>query len=784
MAGVSATAGLVDTKDEYTEFFKALGLTDVQKTSYLTRLLESFYDVGAKLDEHLGPTGAVLHAAVSRTCQGENPTDAPHHRWIRVHDRLGFFADQDDHGSRIINIGLAYAYRHKELDALSSANTLRLEQLRLASAHKDPEESDRLPPGPDEVPDGGRVVRDDGVADALGNGSAHDAAGSQAAGGLVELSHKDKGLRDSVGLDVPNGGLEIRRDAPAGAAADGARTDQGGQDVPQLGGNVVARRGGPDQAAPPTTTTELLTVTAGVPSSIIFKTQPLVKPSLQAVQSTTALLEAFLRRSDSKGVVRELLVDALLCWGRLHSGQTAKAAAGVISALEVDAEWPAVRNLLGQCWPMWSSPVKNVAVAPPEGSVSRQTHPGRLTLTSRWKVKVDMTTINPTIRRFEIPSDRHFKKGTLDDCVEVQRIAPGMKVPLAVTIASFLLVATWDSPSCTIMQQLVTSGRAPVHSKEPIAAAACHDFESAGLELPRAPGSMVGAAADGTDGDQAALPTTATPLAVVLEERQAEVDHLLAISKAETAGARRARRIEARRRGRLSATPAPPRTVGAGLVPASSDATAPAGRSTKRTASGEKGGPRKKAAATGGPADSGGLSISQVTTAPTQTPPPVSAVVSPLPATVAGGVGGQPVSSPDAAGVPPDGQHRLSGSPTFSSSSSDDVPIYSRRLPPPIVVKVGSAAGAGAGSSGSGLPPLSPSRLPSLGDMERVAASLRDASHSAQSLLAVRFPSQAPSPSGSISNPAPSLVAPYDSDSDAEVAMMDEEVDDDASADA
>jgi len=68
--------------------------------------------------------------------------------------------------------------------------------------------------------------------------------------------------------------------------------------------------------------------------------------------------------------------------------------------------------------------------------------------------------------------------------------------------------------------------------------------------------------------------------------------------------------------------------------------------------------------------------------------------------------------------------------------------------------------------------------------MERVTASLHDASHSAQSLLAVRFPSEAPSPSATISNPAPSLVAPYDSDSDAEVAMMDEEVDDDASADA
>jgi len=792
MPEVPAAAVPEDADDEYAEFFRALGLTDVQKTSYLARLLQSFYDVGAKLDEHLAPTGAVLHAAISRTCQGESPMDAPHHRWIRIHDRLGFFADQDDHASRIINIGLTFAYRHKELDALSAASALRLEQLRLTSArHPNPVGSTRLSPRPGEVPDGGRVIRDDGAAARVEAGSAPGAGGSMSAGGGVKLSPKDNDLGDRGDrgdLAVPDGGLEVRRDPLARAAVAVVHAGGGGQDMPEIGGTVVARRQVAAPAGNDGTMTESLMVTAAVPAAVHVKEQPLVKPSPQAVACTTAVLEAFMPRDDAKGVVRQLLVDSLLCWGRLHSGQTAKAAAGVISAAEVETEWPAVRKLLSLCWPTWSTPIKNVAVVPPEGSVSRQTHPGRMTLTSRWKLKVDMTAINPTIRKWDVKADRNFKRGPLDDSVEVQRIASGLKVPMAVTVASILLVGTWDPAFCTIMQQLVASGRAPVHRKASVAAAACHDFELANPGLPQALEPTVAASADRTDDDRPALATSAAPLAAVLETRQAEVDHLLAVDKADTAGASRARRILARRRERLSVPRTHLLTADAGLAPDSSSAPASVGGSKKRPAShGNKSVHRKKAAVkqvSGVLAGQGGMSMSQVTAAPTPVPPGAPPDPIPEPLAAAGSFREQPVCFPSPARIPPDEQRTISVPPSSSCFSTPGVPASSLSSPPPTPVSVDGGGGVSAEPSGSGRPPLVPSRLPAGGDLHRVTASVQAATLSAESLLAVRFPSVAPLLPATMSHPAPTLGAPFDSDSDAEVAMMDEEEAGDDAGDA
>jgi len=162
--------------DEDMRFLRSLGIVNNQEVGFLARTLEAFYDLSIKLDQHLAPTGAVLHAAISRMCQADNPMDAPQHRWIRVQDRLGLFSDGDDYSSRVINMGLAYAYRHQELDALSEANALRLEQLRIAAARAG---GGQLCRGGDrgaslagdvEVPEGGTLVRNDGAAP-LGGGA-------------------------------------------------------------------------------------------------------------------------------------------------------------------------------------------------------------------------------------------------------------------------------------------------------------------------------------------------------------------------------------------------------------------------------------------------------------------------------------------------------------------------------------------------------------------------------------------------------------------------------------
>ncbi|KAK1864485.1 hypothetical protein I4F81_007031 [Pyropia yezoensis] len=56
----------------------------------------------------------------------ENPMLPPQYPWIRVVDRVGFFNDSDVFAGRVVSVGLAYAYRHKELDVLAAANALRL----------------------------------------------------------------------------------------------------------------------------------------------------------------------------------------------------------------------------------------------------------------------------------------------------------------------------------------------------------------------------------------------------------------------------------------------------------------------------------------------------------------------------------------------------------------------------------------------------------------------------------------------------------------------------------
>jgi len=42
--------------------------------------MSSSYGIGAKPDEHMAPTGAVLRCAVSRMVAVENPLDPPNHR--------------------------------------------------------------------------------------------------------------------------------------------------------------------------------------------------------------------------------------------------------------------------------------------------------------------------------------------------------------------------------------------------------------------------------------------------------------------------------------------------------------------------------------------------------------------------------------------------------------------------------------------------------------------------------------------------------------------------------
>lgn len=143
--------------EEYVRFFQTLSILDVQKVQILARHLHSLYDQTTKLDRQLAPTGAVIHIAVSRMCEAENALAAPQHRWIREFDLLGFFSDALDHACRIVDIGLSYAYRHKELNVLTTTNALRLRALSDPSTSGQ-NASSGVNSEPQEVPPGGVSV--------------------------------------------------------------------------------------------------------------------------------------------------------------------------------------------------------------------------------------------------------------------------------------------------------------------------------------------------------------------------------------------------------------------------------------------------------------------------------------------------------------------------------------------------------------------------------------------------------------------------------------------------
>ena len=402
--------GSVDTaapaaRDEYLEFFRSLGLTNHTKVAFLGRQLQTFYEIATTLDEHLSPTGAALHTAISRMCLPDNPLHAPHHRWIRVHDRLGFFSDEDEHSSRIVNVGLAYAYRHKELDAIADANALKLERLGL----KAPLSGVGAPPNPStpscasgdetDVPIGGTFLRH-ALPGAVGGASTEADAGANGAV-VVNTGEEDEraGTGDGDGyLDVPLGGSLLRSSA-------GATAHDGDDLVPEEGGLIIARRTAGDASGgrtqPPN---DPVVEVVAVARSTRVDSQPSLAPSTTAIRCIKEVLTSVSRRMDAKDVLRRLLGDGLLCWARLHHSQQPNA--GEAEKNNLETGWPAVRALLARYWPTWQVADGEPGRMPPAGSVANSSHAGRPTHSGKWAIAVDMSAVNPIICSMATKSQR------------------------------------------------------------------------------------------------------------------------------------------------------------------------------------------------------------------------------------------------------------------------------------------------------------------------------------------------------------------------------------------
>jgi len=375
----------------------------------------------------------------------------------------------------------------------------------------------------------------------------------------------------------------VRRDQPHSAS--GALGSDG---LPGKGGFVVAQRGQPpaDAAAQDCQAAPLVEV-AGATKEMNCTSKSSVKPSASAVACVASVLDMILTRNDCKEVMRKLHIDMLLCVARLHSGQTAFEVSGVISADDEEKGWPAVRILLKQWWPSWNLPAGAPPVLPIAGTAARVTNATRPTQSSKWVIGVDLTDINPAIGRCRVRAQSYFKLGALQSSIDVVRMAPSLKPPMGTTIASMLLVGTWDSSYCSFLMQLAAAGRAPAPRTAPLEAAACHKFETAGLAESAAKLPAAAVENDTVPAEPAVIATVELCQTEVWARRQEEVNVLLAAEKAQSATLHRARRIDARRR----AVPPPGPAAQGASAPGRVAASSPAGGHGRRSAT-----PRTRAA--------------------------------------------------------------------------------------------------------------------------------------------------------------------------------------------
>ena len=492
------------------QFFRKLGILDVQKGIFLASLLRAFRDAASRLDTHLVPFGASVHAAVSRMYAADNPNDLPQHRWIRVMDRSGFFTDSDDHARRVINIGLSYAYRHMELDALAADHAVLLREYRMKGSMSAGEGGALQVATPASLmPNGGVTVADRAASTApdagghaaqpRGDGSAAPgagvstggAAGSSNGGGPAAGAVPDPGEGAS---GIPSGGMVVRR---RGAAKD---QDDGGtlkaatsiaQDNTHTSTGAVVNEMAAGDVDKPSSLQKINAEGAGDSdgddihtavrvNSNVYATQPMIKPTTSAVAAVCAVLESLKDFEDVQVHLWDIMEKSLLCLARAAPGTAAQPSLGVFSAT-ADGTWKGVATILSKWWPVWKAAVGAPMGLPPDGTLTSVRNAGRTARSSPWMVIVDMVDINPTLQRLAADSTRYFPKGELPLTTTVKRVAAGSRAPLMEVVASLLLVATNETSFCPILEDLASSGRSTARRNGPLLAAACHSFVSSGL---------------------------------------------------------------------------------------------------------------------------------------------------------------------------------------------------------------------------------------------------------------------------------------------------------------
>jgi len=511
-----ATADDDRTRDrEYIQFFIDLGIEDEQKGSFLAGLLRNYHVAAAKLDKHLVGYSAAVHAAVSRLAPAASAHEAPEHLWIRVHDRLGFFHDEDRHAQRVVNVGMAFAYRHLEMNAIVAANA---QVLLDVTKDKTPDaivEVDHAPAARGAfVAPGGLIIgtpaspgldvgrQSDGGAQSLGCGGSVGGSGaavdSGAAFNLVKTAAAtpigdkaggNKGAKVMTGTSrtvvIGDGGGTMNGVAVDHAAVDKAPGQADKDGSTSLGGSMVATMS--------SLASELGGGGAGEPAvvriaavDLLRSTQPHITPSGRPLAAVKGVLASIADREDIDDAVRELMTDSLLFFARNHSFRRRDAVPSSRRHTETRAEtWTGLGEILDSWWARWEAPPGVRLMAPP-GTTGAVRNSGRPARQSRWCYAVDMKGVNEVLQGIARGHSRYFKKSELPDVVSVERIVEKDSLPLTRCVAVMLLMGMMDAEYVGALTQLGSTGRGEHSKNAHISSATCQAFLSSGLTAARA----------------------------------------------------------------------------------------------------------------------------------------------------------------------------------------------------------------------------------------------------------------------------------------------------------
>lgn len=379
-----------------------------------------------------------------------------------MHDRLGIFYDDDPHAHRLINPGMAFAYRHLEMDTMARANARLLKDLESEVASTTLVE-DRV--------DRAKLVECAGVAEGAAGEKLGGTGDGQVVPGLWAHAAVAKG---SVGVA---GGTATADQSFAGVCLDGVnprlRTPHQSRD-PAL---PLSASAAPVEAdmGPRWSSSQ-----ATQRHEFVRDTQPFLSPTPEALESVKSLLVSLSARDDAGGAAKTLLFNNLLLFGRKRSIRSAHPLCAVAEPSESSC-WEAIAHSFSKWWPVWHTP-KGAPCRPARGTAGLLRNPSRAKAYSRWCYAVDITGLHEALRSLALRSSRYFAKAELPGTVFIERLSIKDNLRFVVLAGAMLLVASMEREFLGCLKELVASGVGERKVKPgSLSGARCQSFFSDGL---------------------------------------------------------------------------------------------------------------------------------------------------------------------------------------------------------------------------------------------------------------------------------------------------------------